>query len=202
MPLTEYCNEHRLGIAARVRLFIDVLQAVQYAHGQLVVHRDLKPANILVTADGGVKLLDFGIAKLVADSASEQTSLTQIGGLALTPDYASPEQITGSPIGVASDICSLGVVLYELLVGRRPYTLQRQSRGALEEAIVAVDVARPSEAAVEETVAQQRASDPARLQRQLKSELDTILLAALAKAPIQESPAAPCELDHRVAAPC
>jgi serine/threonine-protein kinase len=202
VPLTEYCNEHRLGIAARVRLFIDVLQAVQYAHGQLVVHRDLKPANILVTADGGVKLLDFGIAKLVADSASDQTSLTQIGGLALTPDYASPEQITGSPIGVASDICSLGVVLYELLVGRRPYTLQRQSRGALEEAIVAVDVARPSEAAVEETVAQQRASDPARLQRQLKSELDTILLAALAKAPIQESPAAPCELDHRVAAPC
>lgn len=183
VPLTEYCNEHRLGIAARVRLFIDVLQAVQYAHGQLVVHRDLKPANILVTADGGVKLLDFGIAKLVADSANEQTSLTQIGGLALTPDYASPEQITGSPIGVASDVYSLGVVLYELLVGRRPYTLQRQSRGALEEAIVVVDVGRPSEVAVEETVAQERASDPVRLQRQLKGELDTILLAALAKAP-------------------
>jgi serine/threonine-protein kinase len=181
--LDTWCDRQRLGLAERVRLFIDVLHAVQYAHGRLVVHRDLKPANILVTREAGVKLLDFGIARLLGDPASDQTTITQIGGLALTPDYASPEQITGSPIGVASDIYSLGVVLYELLLGRRPYKLQRQSRGALEDAIVAVDVTRPSEVAIEDAVAEQRASDPARLRRQLKGELDTILLAALAKAP-------------------
>jgi len=181
--LDTWCDHQRLGLAERVRLFIDVLHAVQYAHGRLVVHRDLKPANILVTREAGIKLLDFGIARLLGDPASDQTAVTQTGGLALTPAYASPEQITGSPIGVASDIYSLGVVLYELLLGRRPYKLQRQSRGALEEAIVAVDVARPSEVAIEDAVAEQRASDPARLRRQLKGELDTILLAALAKAP-------------------
>lgn len=181
--LDTWCDRQRLGLAERVRLFIDVLHAVQYAHGRLVVHRDLKPANILVTREAGVKLLDFGIARLLGDPASDQTAITQIGGVALTPDYASPEQITGSPIGVASDIYSLGVVLYELLLGHRPYKLQRQSRGALEEAIVAVDVARPSEVAIDDAVADRRASDPERLRRQLKGELDTILLAALAKAP-------------------
>lgn len=181
--LDTWCDRQRLGLAERVRLFIDVQHAVQYAHGRLVVHRDLKPANILVTREAGVKLLDFGIARLLGDPASDQTAITQIGGVALTPDYASPEQITGSPIGVASDIYSLGVVLYELLLGHRPYKLQRQSRGALEEAIVAVDVARPSEVAIDDAVADRRASDPERLRRQLKGGLDTILLAALAKAP-------------------
>jgi serine/threonine-protein kinase len=179
----QWCDERKLDIAARLRLFLEVLSAVQYAHGRLVVHRDLKPANILVTQDGRVKLLDFGIARLLADTEAESSALTKAGSLALTPDYASPEQITGAPIGVASDVYSLGVVLYELLCGRRPYRLARESRGALEDAIVSVAVQRPSDVDIEPAIAQQRATDPARLRRVLRGDLDTIVLTALAKDP-------------------
>ena len=181
--LNVYCDRQRLGVAARLKLFVDVLHAVQYAHSQLVVHRDLKPANILVTREGQVKLLDFGIARLLADTAAEKTSLTQLGGRALTPDYASPEQIMGGAIGTASDIYSLGVLLYELLTGRRPYKLKRDTRSALEDAIVAVDVKRPSEADIEPSAATERGSDVARLRRQLKGDLDTIVLKAMASQP-------------------
>ena len=136
-----------LGLKARLQLFRQVADAVAYAHGKLVVHRDLKPANILVTRDGGARLLDFGIAKLLEDGEARETRLTEFSGRALTPDYASPEQINGEPLTVVSDVYSLGVILYELLTGARPYKLKRDSRGALEEAILRADAARPSEAA-------------------------------------------------------
>ena len=110
-----YCLERGLPLAERLRLFLQVARAVAHAHAQLVVHRDLKPANILVTHAGDVKLLDFGIAKLLDAGVAEETALTREAGRALTPEYASPEQILGRPLGTASDVYSLGVVLFELL---------------------------------------------------------------------------------------
>src|SRR5262249_10391120 len=119
--LTQWCDESRYSIRARLDVFQQVLSAVQYAHANLVVHRDLKPGNMLVTPDGQVRLLDFGIANLLADGETRDTALTEMVGRPLTPAYASPEQIAGKPITTASDVYSLGVVLYELLCGSRPY---------------------------------------------------------------------------------
>jgi serine/threonine-protein kinase len=167
-----WCREHDLDIRARLLLFLQVAQAVAYAHAKLVVHRDVKPANILVTADGQARLLDFGIAKLLDENQDTDSSLTEMSGLVFTPDYASPEQIAGAPITIATDVYSLGVVLYELLTDTRPYRLERGSRGALEEAILHVDPARPS----------QVARDPAR-RAQLRGDLDSIVLKALRKHP-------------------
>ena len=169
-----YCAEHGLDVRARLALFIQVADAVAHAHAKLIVHRDLKPANILVTADGQVRLLDFGIAKLVEDGTAQETELTQLAGRALTPDYASPEQIAGQAIGIGTDIYSLGVVLFELLAGRRPYQLKRDSRAALEEAILAADPPRPSSVAAD-----------AKLSKRLRGDLDTIVLKALKKSPEQ-----------------
>ena len=139
--IDEFVREAGLDVRQRLALFLQVTDAVAYAHAQLVVHRDLKPSNILVTADGQVRLLDFGIAKLLEQGEARETQLTEQSGRALTPDYASPEQIAGAPIGTASDVYSLGVVLYELLTRVRPYRLTRDSRGALEEAILQTDPA-------------------------------------------------------------
>jgi serine/threonine protein kinase len=180
-PITAYADAHRLAIVERLALFLQVLSALQYAHGQQVVHRDIKPSNILVTADGEVKLLDFGIAKLLTDGEARETELTQVGGRALTPQYASPEQILGQPLGVASDVYSLGVVLYELLTGSLPYRLKRDSRGALEDAILAADPTRPSQTEVLLGNAEVRASTVRRLSFALKGDLDTIILKALKK---------------------
>src|SRR5262249_9744736 len=128
-PIDEYCRladgQPGMDITSRVRLFLQVAGAVAYAHGQLVLHRDLKPANILVAPDATVRLLAFGIARVLADGEVRETFLTQFAGRALSPDYASPEQIRGEPLSVTSDIYSLGVVLYELLAGTRPYRLKR-----------------------------------------------------------------------------
>jgi serine/threonine-protein kinase len=128
LPLTGYCDRHHLRIEERLTLFLDVLAAVQHAHAHLVLHRDLKPSNILVTSNREVKLLDFGIAKMLTEGEARETQLTEAAGRALTLDYASPEQISGEPMSTASDVYSLGVVLYELLSGKRPYALKRESR--------------------------------------------------------------------------
>lgn len=167
-----HCGERGLGLRERVQLFLQVTRAVAHAHARLVVHRDLKPSNVLVGADGQARLLDFGIAKLLEQGVAEETELTREMGRALTPDYAAPEQIRGEPIGTAADVYSLGVMLFELLTGERPYRLKRDSRAALEEAILHAEAPRPSAAA----------GDPRR-GRPLRGDLDTIVLKALKKDP-------------------
>jgi serine/threonine-protein kinase len=169
-----WCVRKALDVPARLRLFLQVARAVAHAHARLVVHRDLKPANILVTEAGEVRLLDFGIAKMLADGRAQETELTQLAGRALTPDYAAPEQILGQPIGTAADVYALGVVLFELLTASRPYKLKRDSRAALEEAIAQAEVERPSSVVAD-----------AGLKRRLRGDLDTIVLTALKRTPAE-----------------
>jgi WD40 repeat protein/serine/threonine protein kinase/TPR repeat protein len=185
IPLTTYCDEHCLAIDDRLLLFQQVLAAVQYAHAHLVIHRDLKPSNILVTGDGQVRLLDFGIAKLLTGPEAKETELTRAWGRALTPDYASPEQILGKPVTIAADVYALGVMLYELLSGERPYRLKRDSRGALEEAILRTDPVAPSRAALRDEAAQARKTTQRRLSNILRGDLDTIVIKALKKEPAE-----------------
>ncbi len=182
-PLTTYCDRHHLPVRARLELFRQVLGAVQYAHSHLVIHRDLKPSNILVTEQGQVQLLDFGIAKLLSDGEAKESPLTQAMGRALTPDYAAPEQITGTVITTAADVYSLGVLLYELLSGRRPYRLKRDSRGALEEAILNTETAPASRSGINLAAAEVRGTTPGKLARALRGDLDIIVAKALRKIP-------------------
>jgi len=202
-PIDEHCDRRRLSIRERLELFRSVCSAVQLAHQNLVVHRDLKPANILVTADGTVKLLDFGIAKLLtpregAGSPSDPT-LAHLGRAPLTPRYASPEQVRAEPITTSSDVYSLGVVLYELLTGHRPYRLDTLSPTEIERVVCEAVPPRPSTAVrrseeiatadggrlhlTPEAVAGVREGDITRLSRRLAGDLDTILLTALRKEP-------------------
>ena len=190
MAITRFCDEQCLPVRARIGLLQQVLAAVQHAHQALVVHRDLKPSNILVTVHGEVRLLDFGIAKLLTDGTAGDIELTQIGGRAMTPDYASPEQIAGRAVGTASDVYSLGVLLYELLCGVRPYMLRRDSQGALEDAILDDEPARPSQRLITAEAGQARGTTPARLARLLRDDLDTIVLKALKKDPADRYPTA------------
>jgi serine/threonine-protein kinase len=189
LPLDEYCDRHQLSIDARLELFQRVCAAVQYAHQNLLVHRDLKPANILVTAAGEPKLLDFGIAKQLGPGP--ESAHTQTGMRLLTPSYASPEQILGQPITTASDVYSLGVVLYELLTGRSPYRVASPLPHEIESAICDQEPERPSqslsrrasgEPSAEET-ALARGSRLVSLRRKLRGDLDTILRTALRKDP-------------------
>jgi eukaryotic-like serine/threonine-protein kinase len=189
-PLTDWCDAHRLGIPERLGLFLQVLEAVQYAHEKSVIHRDLKPSNILVTESGQVRLLDFGVARLLEAEETDQPALTSVYGRALTPDYASPELLRGDPIDARSDLYSLGVLLYELLTGTRPYRLKSAaSIGALDQAIATIEVKKPS-MLLEQSAAATRASTAERLARQLRGDLDAVVLKALAKEPAQRYPSA------------
>jgi eukaryotic-like serine/threonine-protein kinase len=173
-PIDAYCRERHLPLRDRVELFLQVADAVAHAHAKLVVHRDLKPSNILVTEAGQARLLDFGIAKLIGEAQAGQPELTQNAARVMTPWYAAPEQVRGEPVSTATDTYALGVVLFELLTGSRPYRLPRDTAAALEEAILQQEPVRPS------SVVQDR-----RLARQLAGDLDTIVQCALRKAPAE-----------------
>jgi len=173
-----YCNQRGLDVPQRLALFCTICDAVHYAHQNLVVHRDLKPANILVTRDGQPKLLDFGIAKLIEPDSTGGT-ITAYSPI-LTPDYASPEQVKGETVTTATDVYSLGVVLYELLAGRRPFTVTTASLEDLVDTICEVEPAPPS-VARRDSCASTTVST--RAPRQLHGDLDTIVLKALRKEP-------------------
>ena len=194
VPIDTYCDSKKLSVTQRLQLFGQVCAAVQYAHQRLVIHRDIKPSNILVTQDGTPKLVDFGIAKLL--DAAGQAEVTMLRPM--TPEYASPEQVRGEAVSTASDVYSLGVVLYQLLTGRSPYAVDTRTPGKLANAITDKEPERPStsvqratkSATGEETgertaeqIASMREDTPLRLRKRLQGDLDYILLKALRKEP-------------------
>ena len=184
-PITTWCDENRMTIRERVEVFRQVLRAVRHAHTNLVIHRDLKPANILVTSEGEVRLLDFGIAKLIEPEggAPDESELTRQSGRPLTLHYASPEQILGQPLTTGCDVYSLGVVLYELLCGDRPYELQMRSAAQVEQAILDVDPRPPSRRSPGARLADLRSTTASAMTRTLANDLDAIVCKCLAKQP-------------------
>ncbi|HTT24879.1 MAG TPA: serine/threonine-protein kinase [Candidatus Sulfotelmatobacter sp.] len=191
VPIDQYCDEHNLDIPGRLRLFLDVASAVAHAHASLIVHRDIKPSNVFVSKEGKVKLLDFGIAKLLEGEGESgaETLLTMQAGRAMTPRCAAPEQMTGGAITTATDVYALGVMLYELLTGQHPAGKNLSSAADLVKAIVYTEPRRPSEMvtavrAENETAsanAAHRTTTPEKLSRLLRGDLDTIVSKALKK---------------------
>ncbi|PYV51975.1 MAG: hypothetical protein DMG98_25105, partial [Acidobacteria bacterium] len=199
LPIDEYCDAHTLSIQERLRLFCTVCEAVAYAHQHHVIHRDLKPSNALVTAKGTAKLLDFWIAKVLDPAESSQAAVTRTLNRRLTPAYASPEQVRGEPVTSATDVYSLGVVLYSLITGHRPYKLKQNTPAAMERAICEQEPESPSTAVdrvetetladgttvaiTAQTVSRTREGQPDKLRRSLRGDLDNIVLKALQKEP-------------------
>jgi eukaryotic-like serine/threonine-protein kinase len=202
-PLTRFCDEHQLALAERVKLFVQVCNAVEYAHQQQVIHRDIKPGNILVTREEMAKLLDFGIARILKSTPWLDTGEHTVTGMQMmTPEYASPEQMRGEAVTAASDQYSLGVLLYELLTGRRPYQLRHKLLHEVARLIIEEPPTRPSNAIQQteevysptfgqtvtltpELVSRQRATSPETLTATLASGLDAIVLKALSKTTVQ-----------------
>lgn len=199
-PIDEYCDENKLSIDERLRLFREVCSAVQYAHEKLVIHRDLKPSNILIASGGVPRLLDFGIAKLLNPDCFQTALVTRTDSRPMTPEYASPEQIRGQAVSTATDVYSLGVLFFELLSGHRPFHSVGRSLLEMERIVCETDPEKPSivirrteqrtsrdggpsTAITPESVSQQRGLQPAELQRRLRGDLDTIAMKALRKEP-------------------
>ncbi len=178
-----YCNEHRLNLNQRIELFMQLCSAIQYAHNNLILHRDIKPNNVLVTPDGSVKLLDFGIAKILHD----RELITMTDHMAMTPAYASPEQISGKPLSIRSDVYSLGVLLYELLTGSRPFDLKSHSPAEYEKQILHKTPLKPSQKVLQNSSDNQSTgstpfdagSPPNKLSKLLANELDLVVMKAI-----------------------
>lgn len=183
-PITDHCESRGLSIEQRLELFERVCRVIQHAHNRLIIHRDLKPSNILVGGDDTPRLLDFGLAKVLEDPAGEVTS-THPGRRWLTLEYASPEQVRAETLTTASDTYQLGLILYEMLAGRRPYTVEGLSPGDAESVICEQEPSRPSTAVstADRDATTPLPADPGKLGRRLKGDLDTIVMKALQKDP-------------------